>query len=744
MSLINPNEFIIDVPDLHPASNDYISFWRDMKRKCVEGIWVSGRYMPANLAFYANMAKIQLNVGNSNLKSFARPFVQDLEWKIFAYYTACKGFSGFEKDDDTSSHYALLDPDITDEELFYDYPSTMKTDGTRKTFVHPYFALLEQYPTNMGLPLYENQMRNCLIAGSRDSGKSYSVGVGMALKEWLFDGALYYNEESILNPSRVDITIGAAESTRSNLMFTKIRQALESLPGSKIIKGDLLPSPLYKQYQGSWMVGKQIEAIYDKRYATGWQEAGSRSILKHRSFNDNSFADQGARNLLIVLEEAGLFDNLKEVFHNTKDNLRDGDRKIGSLIILGTGGDMAGGTLDLKDMFYNPDAYEILSLPDEWENKGNIGFFIPAYMALRRFKDEYGNTLVDKAKAYWEKERNKTKYTASSDELSKLIQYRPNKPSEMFLAASSTIFPTIELQQRYNDLMDSKQYSMNHKKVELFFSKTSLYNGVDYYVNDNLTAINEFPWKKESKEGCVVIYELPYLDDAKQCIPEGAYIIGCDPFRDNVNSGESFAAIYVIKTNRYPTTVGHNQIVASYVSRPFMGTSEVNETLYKLSLFYGNAKIYFENAVGNVKDYFERIKRLDLLALQPTTVFNKKASFNTGQPLIYGYPMSNEKIKWEGLQYQRNWLLETRETSENKIVRNLDLVPDPFLLQQWIHFNMEGNFDAVMGFMGCVIGLEEIHNKSRTPEQMELYSAMDKEFMNTVVNNKRLFTRKIE
>lgn len=740
MHLVHPNEFIVDIPDLHPASNDYISFWRDMKRKCIEGIWVSGRYMPANLAFYTNLAHIQLSKTGTNLKSFARPFLQDLEWKLFAYYTACKGFSGFELSEDTSSNYALLDPSLTDEDLFYTYPSTLRIDGTRKIFVHPYDALLEQYPANLGKPLYHNQAWNALIAGSRDSGKSYAVGVGMALKEWLFDGALEYNEESINNPSRVDITIGAEESSRSGLMFTKIRQCLEALPGSRIVKGDLVPSPVYKQYQGSWTVGKQIEAIYDKKYATGWQEAGSKSVIKHRSFKDNSFADQGARNLLIILEEAGMFSNLKEVFMNTKDNLRDGDRKIGSLIMLGTGGDMGAGTTDLKDMFYHPDAYEILSLPDEWENKGKVGFFIPAYMALRRFKDDYGNTLVDKAKAYWESEREKTKFTASSVELSKLMQYRPNKPTEMFLASTSSIFPTLELQERFGELMDTKQYSLNHRKVELFFSKSSLYNGVDYELDHNLTAINEYPWKPESKEGCAVVYELPYLDDAQQKTPEGAYIIGCDPFRDNTNSGESFAAIYVIKTNKYPTSVGHNQIVASYISRPFMGTSQVNETLYKLSLFYGNAKIYFENAVGNVKDYFEKVKRLDLLALQPTTLFNRKASFNTGQPLIYGYPMSNEKIKWEALQYVRNWLLETREVTETKVTRNLDLLPDPFLIQQLIHFNMEGNFDAVMGFIGCVVGLEEIYNKQRTPEQMERYSEMDKEFLKTIVNNKKLFS----
>lgn len=140
------------------------------------------------------------------------------------------------------------------------------------------------------------------------------------------------------------------------------------------------------------------------------------------------------------------------------------------------------------------------------------------------------------------------------------------------------------------------------------------------------------------------MYEEPKLVDFQ--VPEGAYIIGCDPFRDNTKGvGGSFAAIYVIKTSKYPSVIGHDEIVACYVGRPYGGVNVVNEILYKLSLFYGNAKIYFENAVGNVKDYFEKIHRLDLLATQPVNVLNRKASFNTNEPLIYGYPMSNDKIK---------------------------------------------------------------------------------------------------
>lgn len=100
-----------------------------------------------------------------------------------------------------------------------------------------------------------------------------------------------------------------------------------------------------------------------------------------------------------------------------------------------------------------------------------------------------------------------------------------------------------------------------------------------------------------------------------------------------------------MKSTKYPTTVGHDEIVATYVGRPYMGMQEICELLHKLSMFYGNAQIYFENAVGNIKDYFDKHKRLDLLASAPTAVLNRKASFNTGPSVVYGYPMSNDKVK---------------------------------------------------------------------------------------------------
>ncbi len=68
--------------------------------------------------------------------------------------------------------------------------------------------------------------------------------------------------------------------------------------------------------------------------------------------------------------------------------------------MMGTGGDMDSGTLDAADMFYNPGLYDILSFTDKWEDRGQIGYFLSATMALNSFKDENGFTDEERALAY--------------------------------------------------------------------------------------------------------------------------------------------------------------------------------------------------------------------------------------------------------------------------------------------------------------------------------------------------------
>lgn len=735
--ILNPNDFVIDdIPNLHPLSPSYISYWRDLKRKSIEGVWAGGYYMPSALFFYTNLATIRLNKKRSKVKTFDRPWLRDLEWYTFRHYTEAFGFSGFELDDTNTSDYAVLDDSLSDEYLQEFHPHIFNSEGKKKNFVHPRIALESYHPAPLGRALFYNQVSNFLMMGSRNTGKSFMIGAGAVPHKFLTDGATHYTEESIQYPAAVELLVGSVVSDKSTDLLKKTKDCLDFLPGKQVINGRTFPSPLSKKYTGSWAVNSEIIAQYFKKTPGGKSEAiGSKSSIKHRSFNENAFAAQGTRPVLLAIEECGLVPNLIDIYNNTVDNLKDGMRKTGMLMMLGTGGDMEKGTIPSSQMFYEPEKYSILPFDDVWENPGKkIAYFIPAPLSLNEFKNTstgFTDTKAATEALLAERTRLRTS-SGGSDALNKLIQYKPLVPSEIFLSKSANIFPTAELRNRLSTVQAQSLYEYAEKKVDLFFDHTVPY-GVNYQINNNNDAISTFPYDGDNLEGSVVIYEFPhYVDGA---IPDQLYIIGCDPYKDDTQEGGSLASVYVMKTHRYPT-LGHNEIVASYIGRPYLGKNQVNEIMYKLSSFYGNAKIYFENNVGNVKDYFEKIKRLDRLAAQPVTIFNRKASFNTTPSLTYGYQISNDKIKWEALQYLRMWLLEKREDDR----RNLDYILDPALLQELISFTMHGNFDRVMSLVGCIIGMEEIHNlNKRKQENQSERSSFHRDLDRLLVNNPRLF-----
>lgn len=1112
--MISNQEFILkEIPKYHPSSQRYLSFWSEEKRKCIEGVWISGKYMPGKLYFYINYGTIKRNIGQSKVKSYARPLLRDLEWEFFYLWLEARGFSGFTLDEENTSldivkEWRELGHDDPSPFIIENYPEAINPKtGKLKNYVFPREYLRRIHPQNLGRPHFLNNAHNLFMLGPRGYGKSYT-NAGIVSHEYLFDGMTEYRRGY---DSASEIIVGAGESKYSSETLDKVKIMLERLPGAVDIGGITFPAPFYKRYTGSWTPGNQITATYKKKIGGQWENVGSKSNIKHRSFKDNPFAASGTRPGVILFEEVGMFDNLIESYMPCVECQREGSKKFGTMMFIGTGGDMAGGgcvcagskiwtkngdlvnienlwqsqgiigfneetqqasqenitywqaptskpcyrittnskrilecsddhpilyskvsnfrksfrdengkrnyqkkvewieTKDLKigdqvaiidnvpyfnntplaharllglligdgpytstpclysadheildflinnkydftvfkeeptkdnrvfrsirvrqltpvleqlgilgqtknnkrlpkdihsyskesicdflggffdadgtvnkdkiqlasscyelldetrlllqklgihctiikrnppkasqenkkikslnpgyyiqisdkrsiltfadnikflvqakqdklntaveietkkldyyaknliglrfesisnieyigvkpvynltadtthtyvangivthntlaaqKMFYEPENFDCLVFQDEWEFRGKIGYFIPAYMGLHDFKDAEGNTKKEDALEYLEKVREKLRTNkGSSASLEAEIVNRPLVPSEMFLQRAGAIFPIPELRELKARLEASRLRDLGEIPVTLFFNPDSVYNGVDYKVDvkKELLPINSFPWKESSREGAVVIYELPQLINDR--VPEGAYIIGHDPYGSDSQDGESLGAIQVIKTKKYFDKIGHDEVVATYYGRPWQGRHVVNEILYKLSKFYGNAKIYFENVRGNVKEYFEKIKRLDLLAHKPVTTLSKRASHEQAPTLEYGYPMSSRDMKLEAAIYVRDWLLEERSTHEGKVIRNLDKLRDIFLIDQLIAFNLEGNFDAVMAFMGCIIGINETYNQyEKNINTTNNWQTIDKDISNLLANNKKLF-----
>ena len=116
----------IKIPEMNPLGIQYLRFWREQKKRCIQGMWVSNdegefKFVSGPLYLYVNHWRIKLNEKNarSKTKTLGIPFLRDLEWLRSFVFEEARGFSGFQEDDEYTSHILMKDshPD-NDPELF--------------------------------------------------------------------------------------------------------------------------------------------------------------------------------------------------------------------------------------------------------------------------------------------------------------------------------------------------------------------------------------------------------------------------------------------------------------------------------------------------------------------------------------------------------------------------------------------------------------------------------------------------
>jgi hypothetical protein len=113
-----------------------------------------------------------------------------------------------------------------------------------------------------------------------------------------------------------------------------------------------------------------------------------------------------------------------------------------------------------------------------------------------------------------------------------------------------------------------------------------------------------------------------------------------------------------------------------------------------------------ENEVTHVVGYFEKKKKLHLLAAQPDAVISKNIN-KSKVDRVYGIHMV-DKLKDAGEKYIKEWLLTVRGyNKEGEAILNLHTIYDPGLLEELILYNRKGNFDRVMAFMMVMFQVEE-------------------------------------
>jgi len=711
--MVENSNFKIEIEKFNPLSLDYKNYWREERKRCIEGFWVAGKYMPGPVYQYINHWKIELNKGkNSKNKIIAHPDLRDLEWEKGRLFLEARGFSGFEYD-----KYHTCNRDYKDMMMYYDeFANKQIINPTQEEFneisqnskrytpiayVEAREYLKWLHDENLGRPLMENQARNVVDIESRGGGKSFFASNCIAWN-FLHDGVFWYDE--LATKPKSETMIGAIDTKFSGGLIKKVILGLEHLTGAIEIGDKYYPPPLLKKYSGTWQSGKTIVAEYETKIGDTWVKKGSKSMIHHRSFKDNPMAGNGTRPGFVALEEIGFMGNLEEALGQLKECTANGAEKFGTIWMFGTGGDMAGGSTEaVKKVFYDPAAYDCLMFDDDYENKGKIGYFVPAWKTLNQFKDTEGNTDSIGAQQFLMKQREILANGKSKQPLYDELQNRPVVPSEAFLVLQGNLFPVAELK-------DHLTYLESTEKKKDLGTNGWMHRDKDgkaiFRVDHDLQPA-DYPTKYSvDPKGAVVVWEEPTTK-----IGYAQYVAGIDPYdQDKAESSVSYGSIFIYKRFVNADQTYHLP-VAEYTGRPD-SANEFYEQCRRLLEWY-NCRGLFENQNTGIKQYFQTKYCLNLLHTQPNII--KSISPSTKVERGYGIHMSKQ-IKDDLEIKVRDWLKE--ETSPG--ILQLTKIHSIPLIKELIGYNDEGNVDRVISFALCILQNLEMHNIDVNEAQEEV------------------------
>ena len=125
---------------------------------------------------------------------------------------------------------------------------------------------------------------------------------------------------------------------------------------------------------------------------------------------DNPNKIRGYRTDLLIFEEAGSWPGLKKAVIQGEALLGVLGNRFGMAVIGGTGGDSGASLEGLRDIYYNPQAYNVLPLRHKFTSTGETaltGYFLPAFCMVMQpgYVDSRGWTNPEKAKQYHQNQR---------------------------------------------------------------------------------------------------------------------------------------------------------------------------------------------------------------------------------------------------------------------------------------------------------------------------------------------------
>lgn len=436
---------------------------------------------------------------------------------------------------------------------------------------------------------------------------------------------------------------------------------------------------------------------------TNTRRGTENSVIGITSKDDESKL-RGSRGVLYLLEEAGSFPRLLNLYQVLRPSVEDGNSVWGLIYLYGTAGDSDSDFSSMQELMYNPNGYNIKAVNNVYDKEGQgrkqFTYFFPGYMNRADCYDEDGNSDVNKALLEILLDRYKVKYNSTDiNAITKRIAEIPITPQEAILKTKDNIFPIAEITKRLNEIDNNPNFYDDTYVGDLVINK----GNVEFSPNTLDMPIRDFPTKDNKVKGAIEIFEMPQEVHGK--IPKDRYIMSLDNYENDEAQSMSLGSMFVLD-------LWTDRIVAEYTGRP-MFADDLNEICRKLCLFY-NAKVMVENNKKNTFSYFSRMNSLHLMADTPEYLKNKQLIKTTGFGNASKGITATLPIKNFALGLIRDWLLKpvtiTKEEGNEVVeytIPNLSFIKNRALLKELMLYNPAINVDRIMSLCQLMLYREE-------------------------------------
>ena len=415
----------------------------------------------------------------------------------------------------------------------------------------------------------------------------------------------------------------------------------------------------------------------------------------------------GSRGVLYIIEEAGIFKDLNDLYGLIRPSVEQGSSVFGEILMYGTAGNEQSDFTAFAEMFYSPDGYNLYGLDNVFDKEGQgrkrCCFFYPVYMNYDdSCIDENGNSDVTKALYMILMDRYKVKYGSTDiNAITKRISQYPITPQEAIIRSQGNMFPVTELNNRLNQLDNNPNEYDDVYVGELVQHKDGQ---VEFQPTGDLP-IREFPTKDNKVTGALEIYEMPQKNSGGK-VPYDRYGFGLDPFDDDESGTMSLGSIFVMD-------FWTDRIVAEYTGRPPFA-NDLYEKVRLLCLFY-NMKGLYENNLKGIFSYFSMRNCTYMLADTPEYLRDRQLITSIGYGNKGKGCRATTPIIKAGFRMIRDWLLKPvtrieQDAQNNEVevtVPNLYNIRCRALLKELIQWNPYNNFDRVMALVQLMLYREE-------------------------------------